>query len=196
MNAAAATTPAWATAHPLHADRDVSVARRRAKEAGQAAGLDEPTCARLAAAVSELCRNAIVHGGGGELAFSVTTGKPARLIASVRDRGSGVPDLGAALEATRGTGGLARAQRLLGSVKVQALDEGGTLASVSVPIPREGALALIEQAGLDTEGHGAPAPTSSAEDAAALRAEVHRLREELNRVERELEETNRGVVAV
>jgi signal transduction histidine kinase/CheY-like chemotaxis protein len=192
--------PTWTAVHPLRVDRDVTVARRRAKEAGQAAGLDEPTCARLAAAVSELCRNAVVHGGGGELSFSVVTEKPSKLVASVRDEGPGLADLGPALEKTNGTGGLARAQRLLGSVRVSALDDGGTLAVVSVPITRQAALELVEQLGPDAEGHGAgspiPATTPTSETASDLRAEARRLREELTRVERELEETNRGVVAV
>ena len=178
----------------LQTDRDVTLARRRAKETGQAAGLDEPTCARLAAAVSELCRNAVHHGGGGELQFSVTVDRQSRLVASVRDHGPGLADLGQALDASGGAGGLARAKRLLGSVRVTAPPGGGTLATVSVPVPRHAAQALVAEVTGDPEDGTADPPRTTPEEDAAQ--EIQRLRDQLARVERELEETNRGVVAV
>ena len=54
---------------PVVTTRDIATARRRAKEVGDALGIDTAETAALAAAVSELARNALVHGGGGEVLF-------------------------------------------------------------------------------------------------------------------------------
>lgn len=183
---------------PLGTDRDVALARRRTKEVAVAAGVEDAAAARLAAAVSELARNAVQHGGGGELGFELQLDPPARLMVAVRDHGPGVGDVDAAIEALGGNAGLARAQRLTGSLRLATPEDGGTLAVVSMPIAPAAVRAMRARGMRSGAGPAVPAGgvRGRAGSEASAREELARLREELLRVEQELEETNRGVVAV
>ena len=55
----------------LRADRDVVVARQRARDIARHLGLDAQEQIRVATAVSEVARNAVEHGGGGSVQFAV-----------------------------------------------------------------------------------------------------------------------------
>jgi signal transduction histidine kinase/CheY-like chemotaxis protein len=174
---------------PLLTDRDVATARRRTKTLATTVGLDDPAAARFAAAVSEVARNAVQHGGGGSLAFELVPGRPGRLVARVRDHGPGMADLHDALAMRHGEGGLGRALRLVPTVDVARPDGGGTEVSVWTALRTEIPAELVHPGDARARQPDHDGPPQPALDPA-------RLAEENRRLAQELEETNRGVVAL
>jgi signal transduction histidine kinase/CheY-like chemotaxis protein len=175
---------------PLTTDRDVATARRRTKTLATTVGLDDPAAARFAAAVSEVARNAVQHGGGGTLAFELLPGRPSRLVARVRDHGPGMAELHDALATRHGEGGLGRALRLVPTIAIERPDDGGTEVTVWT--------ALRTDVSREVLGAGDPAAGRASPDAAPVPGALDpdRLAEENRRLAQELEETNRGVVAL
>ena len=62
---------------PLRTDEDVVRARHRVRELAQQAGLRLVDQTKLVTAVSELARNTIIHGGGGQLTAGLLRTAPA-----------------------------------------------------------------------------------------------------------------------
>ncbi|MEZ4444222.1 MAG: ATP-binding protein [Polyangiaceae bacterium] len=94
-------------------------------------GLGAFGATRFATALSELARNAIVHGGGGTVVLEALD-DPRRLRLIVSDRGPGIDDLELALRdgysTTGGMGlGLGGAQRLLHALTIQDREGGGLI---------------------------------------------------------------------
>ncbi|HKF86249.1 MAG TPA: ATP-binding protein, partial [Candidatus Limnocylindrales bacterium] len=172
---------------PVTTDREVAAARRRTKAVGTSLGLDETAAARFAAAVSEVARNAVQHGGGGSLVFELVGARPSRLAARVRDHGGGMADLRDALAVRGGEGGLGRALRLAPTIDVERPGDGGTLVTVWTAVGAD--VAGEVRNGPVASPHVAPGDPGAAADAERLLEENHRLAEEL-------EQTNRGVVAL
>ena len=177
----------------LASDRDVAAARRRTKTLATTMGLDDAAAARFAAAVSEVARNAVRHGGGGSLAYELVPGRPARLGARVRDHGPGIGDLHEALARRGGEGGLARALGLVPTVDVVTPDDGGTEVTVWAHVDEDSSSVLQAD---DESGAPTASDRSPASDDAAAPLDPERLAEENRRLANELEETNRGVVAL
>ena len=175
---------------PLATDRDVAAARRRTKTLATTVGLDDPAAARFAAAVSEVARNAVQHGGGGSLQFELVPGRPARMAARVRDHGPGMAELHDALAIRHGEGGLGRALRLVPTIDVARPDDGGTEVTVWTVLRTDIARELTRSSGA---GH---APQDDGTRRANAELDPLRLAEENRRLAEELEETNRGVVAL
>ena len=92
----------------LRADRDVVVARQRARDIARHLGLDAQEQIRVATAVSEVARNAVEHGGGGSVQFAVALAPEPELIVRVIDQGPGIPHLdrvlGGVYQSTSGLG--------------------------------------------------------------------------------------------
>ncbi|HET7473927.1 MAG TPA: ATP-binding protein [Candidatus Limnocylindrales bacterium] len=204
---------------PLRTEADVAVARLAARSLGRGLELPDGTATRFATAVSEVSRNAVVHAGGGSIAFALDIhGRVATLLATVVDDGPGIPDVEAAmiprLGDPAGTGvGLSRARRLVDDLRIAARGGGGTLVQIVRSVPNgaaerwDAAVAAVESApriratassspqrAADRE----PRPSDRGDGAAlaAAQAEITELREERTRLAAELEETNRGVVAL
>lgn len=86
---------------------------------------------KLITAASELARNVLVHGGGGEVTLDQVSGSTGRVGIRMRfvDRGAGIADLDLAFTDGYSTGtglglGLSGARRLLGDLRVQTGPEG------------------------------------------------------------------------
>lgn len=114
----------------LRSDRDVARARVAVTKALRGAGMRPVGVTRFVTAVSEIARNAVVHGGGGELRLMRRSG-PERIVVLCADRGPGIADLDRALEDgfTTGKGlgrGLGGARRLAETFAVDANEGGGT----------------------------------------------------------------------
>lgn len=120
----------WAV--PLVSPRDVARARRAANEAMSANGASVLRRTRFVTAVSEIARNAVLHGGGGNIRFTLgrASGEPV-LIAECTDRGPGIDDLEQALRDgyTSGGGlghGLGGARRLVDRLDIRSSVRLGT----------------------------------------------------------------------
>lgn len=81
--------------------------------------------------MSEIARNALIHGGGGYIRFAIQRSKEATVVAECVDRGPGVPDIELALTngytTGRGLGqGLGGAKRLVDGFDIASSPERGT----------------------------------------------------------------------
>lgn len=115
---------------PLASDRDVALARRAVGLAMDAMGTRAVRRTRFVTAVSEIARNAVVHGNGGTLAIYVHEGA-GRISVECGDGGPGIADLDRALTDGFTTGGgmgrgLGGARRLVERFEVETRPGGGT----------------------------------------------------------------------
>lgn len=117
---------------PLREESDVAAARQQSRQLAQANALDGPAVEALALAVTEIARNAIVHGQGGELMLGIRR-EPSRLgvFASARDDGPGIPDIEAAMRDGYTTGcglglGLPSARRFVDELEITSVAGQGT----------------------------------------------------------------------
>ena len=125
----------------LRADRDVVVARQRARDIARHLGLDPQEQIRVATAVSEVARNAVEHGGGGSVQFAVALAPEPELIVRVIDQGPGIPHLdrvlGGLYQSSSGLGiGLIGARRLMDRFRATAPAGGGTTIELGKTLPR------------------------------------------------------------
>ncbi len=117
---------------PLRQEGDIVAARRAAKELAAALGFDLLEQVHLATAVSELARNAIDYGGGGEITLAVVEDGARRgLELRCRDHGPGIMDLERVLAGGRSTGsglgrGLSGARALVDEFQVETAPGRGT----------------------------------------------------------------------
>ncbi len=122
----------------LDTDRDVAGARRAVTKAMTELGARALKKTRFVTAVSEIARNAIVHGGGGELhVFTHDTPKQVSVICE--DQGPGIGDVDTALEDgfTTGSGmgrGLGGAQRLCDTFEIETAPGNGVKIQMAVKI--------------------------------------------------------------
>jgi signal transduction histidine kinase/ActR/RegA family two-component response regulator len=194
----------------LGAQADVVVARQRARQVAEFLGMDTATQTRLATAVSEIARNALVHGGGGHADLLLAAGRRARLLVRISDEGSGLPAslrdevddrTSPVLLGPQRGGGLAVARRLAHSFDVQS-SAGGSTITLGMPLPA-GAVASAAAAASVADALARRPPDSLLEELHRQNQEMLGVLEnllnrqdELLRLNEELEETNRGVVAL
>src|SRR5688572_22665352 len=157
---------------------------------------------RLATAVSELTRNALVYAGGGRVDFQLEGATaPQLLVITIADSGPGIPHLDDVLSgryvSPTGMGrGISGSRRLVDGFE-------GTTITLKQLLPREAPfidapalLRLVEELGqLRPPGPAAEVQRQNQELLETL-AQLRSRQEELERVNRELEDTNRGVVAL
>lgn len=118
---------------PLNASQDVARARRAANAAMAEIGASVIKRTKFVTAVSEVARNALVHGGGGYIQFRIERrqGQPV-LVAECVDRGPGIDDIERALaDGYSGGGGglghgLGGARRLVDRFQVRSSARLGT----------------------------------------------------------------------
>ncbi len=185
---------------PVNTEQDLVGARRRAHEISLALGFAQQDRARIATAVLEIARNALVHAGGGRLSFEVEgSSKPQLLIVRVVDNGPGMPS---GEELPQGEG-LVAAQRLMDQCLVDSAPDEGTTVVLKKTMPERAPLATAESIDALTARLGELAGKYTYEELqrqnrellAAL-TDLHERQDELTRLTRELEDTNRGVVAL
>lgn len=107
----------------VRSEADVVVVRRRVRDRAQGIGLDLVTQTKIVTAASELARNTLVHGGGGEVVIDVITDDSSSrsrvgLRIVFRDEGPGISDIERALAGGWSTGrglglGLSGSRRLV-----------------------------------------------------------------------------------
>lgn len=117
---------------PLKQETDIVVIRQQVRKAAEQARLGLVSQTKIVTAASEIARNALIYGGGGECEIEQTThsGRNAvRLV--IRDQGPGIADLDKAMVDgyTSGNGlglGLSGARRLVDDFAIQSAPGSGT----------------------------------------------------------------------
>ncbi len=120
----------------IASDVDVVSVRQLVRRRAQELGFSLVDQTKLVTAASELARNALAHGGGGELLLQVVEEPPRtglRLVFS--DRGPGIPDVELAMKDgyTTGSGlglGLGGAKRLVNEFAIESTPGAGTRVTV------------------------------------------------------------------
>ncbi|KOG35154.1 anti-sigma regulatory factor [Streptomyces resistomycificus] len=121
---------------PIRSDMDLVWVRQHVRQAAALLGFSLVEQTKLVTAASELARNTLVHGGGGQMETEAVTGGPANgLRLTFSDEGPGIPDLERALSDgyTSGDGlgmGLGGARRLVHEFAVDSTPGVGTKVTV------------------------------------------------------------------
>jgi serine/threonine-protein kinase RsbT len=122
---------------PIRSDDDVVGVRRMVREWSIASGFSLVDQTKLITAASELARNALEYGGGGEMrleAINDDSRQGLRLV--FEDQGPGIPDLDLALRDgyTSGKGlglGLGGARRLANHFEIESKPGEGTRVAIT-----------------------------------------------------------------
>lgn len=126
------TFPPDAERIALRGSEDLTVLRRAVGELSDTLGLRSIQRTRVLTAASELGRNTVLHGGGGEAHVGVVReGLRQGIRLEFRDRGPGIPDLAQAMTDGYSTAGglglgLGGAARLLSDLEVDSAPGEGT----------------------------------------------------------------------
>lgn len=192
----------------IHYERDVVLARQRARTVAAALKFDVQAQTRLATAVSEIARNAFQYAGGGWIDFEIDDETERMLVISVRDRGCGIHSLDEILSgryvSKTGMGlGIIGAKRLLDHFQIESKKDEGTVVTLGKTIPNRVArlsqhelhslLTTVERTSADD-----PYAELQEQNRELMRTleELRERQQELAQLNRELDETNRGVVAL
>jgi signal transduction histidine kinase/CheY-like chemotaxis protein len=190
-------------------ERDVVLARQRARGVAAALKFDVQDQTRLATAVSEIARNAFQYAGGGWVEFDIDDDVERMLVISVGDRGRGIENLneilGGKYVSKTGMGlGIIGAKRLLDHFQIESKKDKGTVVTLGKTIPnRRSRLSENELNALLTSVERKAAADDPYAELQEQNKELMRTLEELRerqlelaQLNRELDETNRGVVAL
>lgn len=122
---------------PLRDERDIVMCRTRVRELTAALKFSLVEQTKMITAASELARNAVVYGGGGEMRWEVLAeGARKVLWLHFEDKGPGIPDVGLALTDgwTTGNGlgmGLSGSKRLVNEFAIRTKPGEGTCVSIA-----------------------------------------------------------------
>jgi serine/threonine-protein kinase RsbT len=128
------------TAHgeqPLRSEHDIVLGRQTARKLAQEAGFSLVDQTKFVTAASELARNALIYGGGGDLKWqALQDGGRRGVRLSFEDQGPGIPDLERALTDgwSSGSGlglGLTGARRLVNEFELQSTVGVGTRVTIT-----------------------------------------------------------------
>jgi serine/threonine-protein kinase RsbT len=90
---------------PVRHEADVLAARQAARVLAEKIGFSETELTLIATAISEIARNVITYGKGGEMALEVVTERARRgIVITARDQGPGIPDIERAMQDGFSTG--------------------------------------------------------------------------------------------
>ena len=122
---------------PLRTEHDIVQARQHVRKLTQEAGFGLVDQTKMVTAASELARNTLIYGGGGEMRCELLEDGVRRgLRLHFVDQGPGIPDLDKALTDgwTSGTGmglGLSGARRLVNEFEIDTAPGRGTRVTVT-----------------------------------------------------------------
>ncbi|MGI4838335.1 MAG: anti-sigma regulatory factor [Janthinobacterium lividum] len=122
---------------PVRIEQDVVLARQSARKLATECGMRLIDLTKLVTAVSELARNTVVYGGGGDMDWQILEDGPrVGLRLTFRDEGPGIPDIKLALTDgwTSGGGlglGLTGARRLVEDFELDTAPGKGTRVTIA-----------------------------------------------------------------
>lgn len=189
-------------------ERDIVLARQRARQIASLFGYPKRDQARIATAVSEIARNAFRYACGGKVEFLLRVDRPQALEIRIDDQGPGIPHLQEILDgryvSRTGLGlGILGARRLMDEFHIQASSPGGTTILMGAllppglpPVTSENAAAAGAELARELPlGELEEVQRQNQELLAAL-DDLQKRQTELAQLNKELEDTNRGVVAL
>jgi serine/threonine-protein kinase RsbT len=120
----------------LTSEPDVVNVRRRVRELSAQLSFSLVDQTKLVTAASELARNTLIYGGGGQMMVEVLNGARSGLRLSFEDKGPGIPDIDMALRDgfTSGSGlglGLGGARRLVSEFEIASKVGEGTRVTIT-----------------------------------------------------------------
>jgi serine/threonine-protein kinase RsbT len=122
---------------PVRTEQDIVLARQAVRRLALEIGFSLVDQTKIVTAASELARNTVIYGGGGELLYEVLTEHPKKgLRLTFRDEGPGIADLSLAMKDgwTSGSGmglGLSGAKRLVNEFDIDSAPGRGTKVTVT-----------------------------------------------------------------
>ena len=121
---------------PINAEIDVVAVRRRVREVSAKLGFSLVDQTKTVTAASELARNTMIHGGGGQMLLESLNGPRTGLRLIFEDTGPGIPDVELALRDgfTTGSGlglGLGGAKRLMSDFEISTRVGQGTKITIT-----------------------------------------------------------------
>ena len=122
---------------PIQIEQDVVLARQTARKLATECGMRLIDLTKLVTAVSELARNTMVYGGGGEMDWQILDeNSRVGLRLTFRDEGPGIPDIKLAMTDgwTSGSGlglGLTGAKRLVDEFELDTVPGQGTRITIT-----------------------------------------------------------------
>lgn len=122
---------------PIFREQDVIPFRNRVKEAAVKIGMSILNQTKLITAASELVRNMLKYGGGGQATIEVVNrGKEYGIRLTFADKGPGIKDIDLAMKDGYTTGkslglGLPGARRLVSEFAIQSVVDVGTTVTVT-----------------------------------------------------------------
>jgi serine/threonine-protein kinase RsbT len=116
---------------PVKTEPDVVAVRRRVRELAAQLGFTLVDQTKIVTAASELARNTIIHGGGGDMRLETLNGPRNGLRLTFEDQGPGIVDISLALRDgfTTGSGlglGLGGSKRLMSEFEISSRPGEGT----------------------------------------------------------------------
>jgi PAS domain S-box-containing protein len=176
-------------------ERDVVLARQRARQIAEILGFDRQDQTRIATAISELARNAYQYAGGGEVSYSLEREEDrAALTIRVTDRGPGIDDLETILDGSyrsaTGMGiGIGGVRKLMDRFELESEAGSGTTVVVGKRLPGGIRVDALDAATVGAEIARGDGDDPFAEMQRQNQDLVHAL-EEVERREQELERVN------
>ena len=122
---------------PINIEQDVVLARQQARKLATECGMRLIDLTKLVTAVSELARNTMVYGGGGDMDWQILDENARTGLRLVfRDEGPGIPDIKLAMTDgwTSGSGlglGLTGAKRLVEEFELETTPGKGTRITIT-----------------------------------------------------------------
>jgi serine/threonine-protein kinase RsbT len=122
---------------PIRAEQDIVLARQSVRKLTQQIGFGIVDQTKMVTAASELARNALIYGKGGEMRWEMLTdGMRNGLRLHFIDKGPGIPDVAQAMTDgwTSGTGmglGLSGAKRLVNEFEIESAEGRGTRVTIT-----------------------------------------------------------------
>lgn len=122
--------------YPVEAEADIVSVRQTVRTWAQRLGFSLVDQTKIVTAASELARNTLKHGGGGELTMEILNeGIRRGLKLTFKDHGPGIPDISLAMRDGFTTGGglglgLGGSKRLVNDFRIESRPGEGTTVTV------------------------------------------------------------------
>ncbi|MBV9506434.1 MAG: ATP-binding protein [Acidobacteriia bacterium] len=191
---------------PVHTDEDVVAARQAAREIAKLLDFDGNDQTRIAAAVSEIARNAQQYAGGGKVDYLLDAAAGWYTI-RISDEGPGIADVKKVLAGSSpnsGAGlGILAARRLMDDFQIESAPGSPTVVKLSRRVPGGSPRLTPRRTATLAKELASVGPRNlldefihQNQELLRFMAELRARQEDLETLNAELEDTNRGVVAL